>query len=214
MKHSLLRLFLAVLLVCAGSVSSLLYAAELKKVEMATPPLKLTSLKGETFDLADLKGKVVLVQFWATYCTPCRKEMPSMNNLMKKLDESKTPYKILAVNMGESKSDVQKFVDQVKPEFTILLDPKGENVQAWNVFAAPSNFIIDTKGKVIYTAYGEMEWDSDKVVKTIQGLATIVGTAPIEKKESDKTAEKSEPEKADNDAKTKAQSESEPSMEK
>ncbi len=193
MKHSLLRLFLAVLLVCAGSVSSLLYAAELKKVEMATPPLKLTSLKGETFDLADLKGKVVLVQFWATYCTPCRKEMPSMNNLMKKLEASKTPFKILAVNMGESKADVQKFVDEVKPEFTILMDEKGENVQAWNVFAAPSNFIIDTQGKVTYTAYGEMEWDSDEIVKTIQGLASIVGTAPIERQDKEKAVQKSEP---------------------
>lgn len=148
-------------------------AAELKKVEgdLATPVLKLESLKGETLDLKDYQGKVVLVQFWATYCTPCRVEMPSMNQLIKKLEESKTPFEILAVNMGESKAEVQKFVDEVKPEFTILMDLKGENVQAWNVFAAPSNFVIDTTGKIRYTLYGGVEWDSEEITKTIQELA-------------------------------------------
>jgi peroxiredoxin len=202
MKNALLRLLPALLLLFSASVSPLLNAAELKKTEMATPPLKLQSLKGDSVDLNDFKGKVVLVQFWATYCTPCRKEMPSMNNLIKKLEESKTPFKILAVNMGESKADVQKFVDEVKPEFTILMDANGENVQAWNVFAAPSNFLIDTKGKIIHTLYGEMEWDSDEIVKTIQGLASIVGTAPIEKKDKEKAVEKSEPVNADDSKKT------------
>ena len=192
MKNALLDLLLPLLLLFFSSVSPLLNAAELKKTDMTTPPLKLESLKGDSVDLNDFKGKVVLVQFWATYCTPCRKEMPSMNKLIKKLEESKTPFKILAVNMGESKADVQKFVDEVKPEFTILMDAKGENVQAWNVFAAPSNFIIDTKGKIIYTVYGGMDWDSDTIVKTLQGLATIVGTASIEKKDSEKAIEKSE----------------------
>ena len=61
--------------------------------------------------LKDEEGKIVLVQFWATYCTPCRVEMPSMNNLIKKLEEDKVPFKIIAVNMGETKEEVQKFVD-------------------------------------------------------------------------------------------------------
>ena len=153
--------------------SHALQAAELKEVEgdAITPALKLESLKGEILDLKDQTGKVVLVQFWATYCTPCRVEMPSMNNLIKKLEESKTPFKIIAVNMGETKEEVQKFVDEVKPEFTILMDSKGENVQAWNVFAAPSNFLIDTKGKIRYTLYGGVEWDSEDITKAIQELA-------------------------------------------
>jgi len=153
--------------------SNALQAAELKKVEgkIATPALKLESLKGEMIDLKELTGKVVLVQFWATYCTPCRVEMPSMNKLIKKLEESKTPFKIIAVNMGETKEEVQKFVDEVKPEFTILLDPKGENVQAWNVFAAPSNFVIDTKGEIRYTLYGGVEWNSEEIIKALQDLA-------------------------------------------
>ncbi len=188
MKKLTFRFLLPLLLLLTAGVFPSLNAAELKQTDMATPSLKLPSLKGESVDLNDLKGQVVLVQFWATYCTPCRKEMPSMNHLVKKLQESRTPFKILAVNMGESKAEVQKFVDEVKPEFTILLDEKGENVQAWNVFAAPSNFILDKNGKVIYTAYGGMDWDSDDIVKTIQGLATIVGTAPIQKNDNKKKA--------------------------
>ncbi|MCK5664141.1 MAG: TlpA family protein disulfide reductase, partial [Thiotrichaceae bacterium] len=72
-------------------LSNSLQAAELKKVEadIATPVLKLESLKGEMLDLKDEMGKVVLVQYWATYCTPCRVEMPSMNNLIKKLEAEK-----------------------------------------------------------------------------------------------------------------------------
>ena len=157
------------LFVFAISVS----AAELKKVEgdVAPPILKLDSLKGKSIDLAEYKGHVVLVQFWATYCTPCRLEMPSMNKLMKKLKDNKVPFEILAVNMGETKDEVQKFVDEVKPEFTILMDTQGENVQAWNVFAAPSNFLIDTEGKIRYTLYGGVEWDSEAITKTIQELA-------------------------------------------
>jgi len=151
-----------------------LQAAELKLLEkpVSPPPLKLESLKGESVDLKDYQGKVVLVQFWATYCTPCRLEMPSMNKLMKKLEEQKIPFVILAVNMGETIEEIQKFVDVVKPDFTILLDPQGENVQAWNVFAAPSNFLIGPDGKIHYTLYGGVDWDSEEIVKAIQDLST------------------------------------------
>ena len=175
-------LLLGLLLLPGLGINS--YAGELKAVteDITTPPLKLNSLQDKAYDLSELKGKVVLVQFWATYCTPCRLEMPSMNKLMKKLQDEDVPFEILAVNMGESKEEVQKFVDEVKPEFTILLDKQGENVQAWNVFAAPSNFIIDTSGTIRYTLYGGVEWDSEEIIKTIRALA--------KEKESEKGKEK------------------------
>jgi len=133
-----------------------------------TPGLKLEDLNGKTHNLDDYKGHVVLVQFWATYCTPCRTEMPSMNKLMKKMGD--VPFKILAIDMGEEKDEVIKFVDEVKPEFTILMDPTGEAIASWRVFAAPSNFIIDTQGKIRYTLFGGIEWDSDKLVELLKSL--------------------------------------------
>ena len=134
-----------------------------------TPPLKLADLQGKSHDLNDYKGKVVLVQFWATYCGPCRKEMPSMNKMMKKMGD--VPFKILAVDMGETKEEVTRFVNEVKPEFSILMDESGKSIADWRVFAAPSNFIIDPQGKIRYTLFGGVEWDSDELIAKLKALA-------------------------------------------
>ena len=151
--------------------SSAVLSIELKPVAdgFVTPPLKLTDLQGKAHDLADYKGQVVLLQFWATYCPPCRKEMPSMNRLMKKMEG--TPFTILAVDMGESKQEVEKFIKEVGAEFTVLLDEAGDSVGAWKVFAAPSNFIIAPDGKAKYTLFGGVEWDSDEMVAALKGRA-------------------------------------------
>ncbi|HIQ15370.1 MAG TPA: TlpA family protein disulfide reductase [Leucothrix sp.] len=185
-----LCLFLIVAVMSTKMTSSV-NAAELKKVDkpIDPPALVLENLKGEKIDLADYKGKVVLVQFWATYCIPCRTEMPSMNKLMHKLQEAKVPFEILAVDMGETKAEVQKFVDEVKPEFTMLIVSKDEQIEAWNVFATPSNFLIGTEGKIQYTLYGEFEWDSDAVVKTITELAAAKAEEDATETSTENTAE-------------------------
>ena len=139
--------------------------------KVTNPVLVLKDLNGVEHNLEQYRGSVVLVQFWATYCTPCRKEMPSMNNMQKKLEKAGVPFKILAIDMGETKQEVERFVKIVKPEFTILMDETGENTQKWNVFAAPSNFIIDPKGKIKYTLFGGVEWDSNEIIETITSLA-------------------------------------------
>lgn len=161
------RLFLVILLF---TLTAPVYAASLKPYtgKGPTPDLKLEDLNGKIHDLNDYAGHVVLVQFWATYCTPCRTEMPSMNKLMKKMGD--VPFKILAIDMGEEKDEVIKFVDEVKPEFTILMDPNGEAIASWRVFAAPSNFIVDAQGKIRYTLFGGIEWDSDKLVELLKSL--------------------------------------------
>ncbi|MCW8934940.1 MAG: TlpA family protein disulfide reductase [Gammaproteobacteria bacterium] len=148
-------------------------AANLKPftANTATPPLKLTDLQGKTHDLKDYRGQVVLLQFWATYCGPCRKEMPSMNNMIKKMGD--TPFTILAVDMGETEAEVKQFVKEVKPEFSILMDESGKSISDWQVFAAPSNFIIDPTGKIRYTLFGGVEWDSDEIINKLKELAPI-----------------------------------------
>ena len=146
-------------------------ANNLKPVEGDTPspPLKLKDIQGKSHDLNAYKGKVVLVQFWGTYCPPCRKEMPSMNRLQEKMGD--TPFAILAVNMGEPEETVKSFIDEVKPDFTILLDPEGVSIGDWKIFAAPSNFIVAPDGKIHYTLYGGVEWDSDELVSKLKALA-------------------------------------------
>lgn len=132
------------------------------------PTLVLKDLTGKTHDLSQYKNQVVLVQFWATYCTPCRTEMPSMNRLQKKLHGKN--FKILAVDMAEETEEVITFVKEVKPKFTILLDTDGTYIQQWKVFAAPANFIIGKDGKIKYTLYGGVEWDSDTIVNKLTEL--------------------------------------------
>ena len=142
-------------------------AAELKPYEGATPALKLNSLQGSAVDLEQFKGKLVMVQFWATYCTPCRVEMPSMNRLQTKLGKN---FVILAVDMGEGVDEVQQFVDEVKPEFTILMDEDGSALAEWKVFAAPATFIVDPAGKIQYTMFGATEWDEEEIVDQLKSL--------------------------------------------
>lgn len=160
--------FLTVLFLAWAGITQ---ASNLQTVDanVITPPLKLRDMSGKEHDLEKYKGQIVLVQFWATYCTPCRKEMPSMNNLMKKM--GKVPFRILAVNMGETEDEVKPFVSEVKPDFTILMDPDGHSIADWRVFAAPSNFIVGPDGKVRYTLFGGVEWDSDELVAKLKALA-------------------------------------------
>jgi len=134
----------------------------------STPPLKLKDLQGKTHALADYRGQVVMVQFWATYCAPCIKEMPSMQRMQAKL--AGKPFKILAVNMGESEAEVRAFLKKVNVDFTILMDGEGEALAAWKVFVAPSTFIVDPDGHIRYTLQGGAEWDAPEYVEKITAL--------------------------------------------
>ena len=165
---SLKRIFIFVIFF---SLTGTLQATNLKPVKgkIAAPALVLQDLQGNKHDLKDYKGQIVLVQFWATYCGPCRQEMPSMNKMMKKMAD--IPFKILAVDMGETKEEVDQFVSEVKPEFTILMDEDGCSINDWRVFAAPSNFIIDPEGNIRYTLFGGVEWDSDELIEKLKAVA-------------------------------------------
>ena len=150
--------------------SSYAQAANLKPVvgKVAAPALVLKDLQGKTHDLKDYKGQVVLVQFWATYCGPCRQEMPSMNKMKTKMGD--VPFKILAVDMSETEEEVNQFVSEVKPEFTILMDEEGKSIGEWSVFAAPSNFIVGPEGNIRYTLFGGVEWDSEELIEKLKAV--------------------------------------------
>ena len=92
-----------------------------------------------------------------------------MNKMKTKMGD--VPFNILAVDMGESKEEVARFVNEVKPEFTILMDEEGKSIEDWRVFAAPSNFIIGPDGNIKYTLFGGVEWDSDELVDKLKALA-------------------------------------------
>lgn len=133
-----------------------------------TPPLALNDLNGKPVKLEDYRGKVVMVQFWATWCPPCLKEIPSMMRLQARL--AGQPFVILAVNMGETEKEVKDFLAKVNADFAILMDSDGKALTAWKVFVAPSTFLVDPKGSIRHTLQGGAEWDAPEYVAKISEL--------------------------------------------
>jgi thiol-disulfide isomerase/thioredoxin len=134
----------------------------------ATPPLALNDLDGNSHKLENYRGKVVLINFWATWCPPCRAEMPSMQRLKEAM--AGKPFVILSVDMGETESDVKEFLKNVKVDFPILMDKDGKALKAWKVFAFPTSYVIDAKGKIRYGLHGSTEWDGADAMNKIKGL--------------------------------------------
>ena len=127
-------------------------------------------LEGKTHSLSDYRGKVLLVNFWATWCPPCRREMPSMERLYQKLKGQ--PFMVLAVDQWESYDLVFAFTGQLDPQptFPILFDEKSSAAKQWNVKGLPTSFIVDKRGRVAYRAVGGREFDHPEIERLIQTL--------------------------------------------
>ena len=134
----------------------------------ATPTLELRDLAGATRKLGDFRGKVVLLNFWATWCEPCRDEMPSMQALKKRF--TGRPFEIVAVNYGESREKIEAFLAKVPVDFIMLVDTEQSAPRQWKVRVLPASFIIGIDGRIRYSAIGELDWASDSVAKSIESL--------------------------------------------
>jgi thiol-disulfide isomerase/thioredoxin len=156
-------------LLCTLLCINLAGAGELKPLPpKPAPALALSTLDGGTVDLAKLRGRVVLVNFWAVWCPPCRKEMPSMSRLGELLKQR--PFSILGVNVGEDPEDIRSFLRQVPVSFPILLDNNAEHLKSWQVFAFPTSYVVDKQGRVRLGLFGSIEWDSEEVLAKLEPL--------------------------------------------
>jgi len=131
-------------------------------------PLELLSLDGLPVSLSDFQGKVVLLNFWASWCPPCVHEMPSMARLKSHLQNR--PFEILAVNLAEEQPAIQAFLDEHPVNFPVLQDPSGSAVKTWQVFAYPSTYLIDKQGKIRFALFGGTEWDQASHLQKIEPL--------------------------------------------
>ncbi|MGZ5061308.1 MAG: TlpA disulfide reductase family protein [Usitatibacter sp.] len=136
--------------------------------DKAVLPLARSDLEGRAVDLKALHGRVLVVNFWATWCEPCRDEMPSLQRLRAKLD--KRPFDVLTVNFGESREKVSQFLGKEKIALPVLLDPEKESAREWGVGGLPMTFLIDAKGRVRYSVFGECDWSDGPSVALVEKL--------------------------------------------
>jgi peroxiredoxin len=133
------------------------------------PDFVFPGLDGKMVRLADYKGKVVFLNIWATWCPPCREEMPSMENLYKELKGE--DFEILAVSIDASEAKaVAPFMKEFRLSFPVLLDPKGTAKSLYGTTGVPESFIIDKKGRIEKIIIGPMDWATPDVVRFFRDL--------------------------------------------
>jgi thiol-disulfide isomerase/thioredoxin len=156
-----IREFTYVLFISSVLFAGALYAREPETIpgKEQAPALHLPDLADKPVNLQDFKGQVVLVNFWASWCPPCREEMPSLWKLQNEFRGK--PFRVIAVNMAETKAEVNTFLPAaMKRDFVVLMDRQGEVLHQWKVPAFPTSYIIDKRGRLRYRLVGPAEWDS------------------------------------------------------
>lgn len=132
------------------------------------PALELSDADGKRHRLSDYRGQVVLVNFWATWCAPCREEMPSMEALRGSLE--KRPFVILAVNVGEGARVARGFADKLSLHFPVLLDRDTKTTKAWGARILPASFVVGPDGAIRYSHLGAIDWNAAEVRTAIEAL--------------------------------------------
>jgi thiol-disulfide isomerase/thioredoxin len=137
------------------------------------PALALPDLAGSPFTLAQVEGQVVLVNFWATWCPPCRKEMPALQRLSQQF--AGEPLTVLGVNVGEDPERIKDFLQSlpVPLDFPMLLDRSGDTAKAWNVRVVPTTWVIDPQTRKVLGAVGEVDFDSPELVEQLRALIEV-----------------------------------------
>ncbi|MED5580412.1 MAG: TlpA disulfide reductase family protein [Nitrospinota bacterium] len=152
------------------------FKGEQKKIVLQrgvkVPDFSFPGLDGSTIKLSDYKGKVVLLNIWASWCIPCLDEMPSLQNLYQKMKESQREFEIIAVSIDALGAEVvNKFVTKYKITFPVALDPRHKIKKMYSAKGVPETFVIDTKGILISKIIGPKKWDDLKTIEFFKGIA-------------------------------------------
>ena len=133
------------------------------------PDFRLEDLEGKKMGLKDFKGKVVFLNFWATWCNPCKEEMISIERLHQKFKEKDFIFLTISVDF-EGRKPVKEFINKKNYTFIVLLDPKYEILDLYKVQRIPTTFIIDKTGKIMGQATGPRNWDSPEAILLLNSL--------------------------------------------
>ena len=130
---------------------------------------RLEDLKGEKWQLRNLKGKVIFLSFWATWCGPCKEEMPSSETLYQQFKEKNFVFLTISVDF-EGKKPVKEFIEKKRYTFPVLLDPKCETLDLYQVQRIPTTILIDKRGVMIGKVAGPRNWMSREAISLLNQL--------------------------------------------
>ncbi len=139
----------------------------------APPEFSLISLNGKTVSLSDYQGKVVYIDFWASWCGPCRHTLPWMKQLQGKFKSQ--GLEVLAINLDANRADAEKLLEGLNPTFTILFDPSGKAASNYHLPAMPSSYLVGKDGKIAVVHSGFREGDDQVIESQIEKLLNIKG---------------------------------------
>ena len=142
--------FLVGVAACLLTLANLCHAAAM--VGKPAPPFTAVDLQQRPVNLAHLRGQTVLVMFWATWCAPCRKEMPEVQAVYKKYEGK--GFEVIAVNVSDEREDVEDYVKKMGLELHVVMDPEGDTAQRFGVMGLPTNYVIDGSGMVVEEIIG------------------------------------------------------------
>lgn len=143
----------------------------LKLVGRPAPALQLKDMDGKSINLAALKGRWVLVHFWASWCGPCRREMPTLPKLINAFPPER--LSVILVNTAESDEDVFTFLASVSPELGTYMDRDGQVTERWQPRGLPSTFFVDPHGRLQYQALGGRDWGSGAFLDFLRHLTNL-----------------------------------------
>lgn len=142
-------------------------------VRPPAPALSLTDLQGRTHALADYRGRLLLVNFWAVWCGPCREEFPAMARAFEAL--AADGVAMVAVNSGDPRAAVADFESRHPLPFPVLLDDTSEAAGAWQVQGLPTTYVVTPDGEIYGGAIGARAWDDPALMATLRRLARRLG---------------------------------------
>lgn len=136
--------------------------------KLPAPDFQLMDTEGRQHRLSDYRGRTVILNFWTTWCPPCREEIPSMNRAWQKLQHEDVV--ILAINVGEDEDTIFVFTADYPADFPLLLDADGAVIAQWPVKGLPTTYVVAPDGSIAYRAVGGREWDEPGFLEQIREL--------------------------------------------
>jgi len=160
---------LCVLLFCWHSAASESLPKGIMKLDgRAAPALLLEDMDGQTWDISEARGHWVFVHFWAAWCGPCRREMPTIQAIYQQFDAGE--LEIVVINTAESEDTVFEFLAAVAPDLNPLLDKDGLATERWQPRGLPATFLVDAAGRLQYLALGGRPWDAPDYLNFLKYL--------------------------------------------